>query len=330
MSLRKITTGLLFLTVGKLFLCASDSIYSELWVLDNLEIIGGHEVSVLGNPQVAETDLGNAIEFDGNADQLIINSNPIDTAKEFTVELIFKPFACYPDNIEPRFVHIQGTNDPQEKRVMMELRVNKNNECYLDGFMKTDTENLTLIDETLVHPTEVWHHAAITYKQGTFTTYFNGEKEVSGTVNYSKEIIKPEGKTSLGARMNNRAYYKGMMKVLKVTHTVLDPAGFMNPEDFMQNVTENSYQKSFADEIKTFPNPVDEELKIRLTDHIRGARISVKIINIEGKTIFSNVYSLEEFTGYLSISTSHYLEGTYFLQVKSHKFVENKVLLIRH
>ena len=117
---------------------------------------------------------------------MLVDFNPIMDAKEFTVELVFKPDACYPNNIEPRFLHIQDPDDPEAKRVMIELRIDANNQCYMDGFMKTDSGSLALIDETLVHPTEVWQHVAITYKDSTLTTYFNGTKELSGTLHYSE------------------------------------------------------------------------------------------------------------------------------------------------
>ena len=155
-----------------------DSIYYELWDISNLDSIGGHPVSVLGDPQIVSTDLGDAVKFDGEDDRLLVDFNPIMDAREFTVELVFKPDAFHQGNEAPRFVHIQDPDDPQGKRVMIELRVNENDECYMDGFINTDAESLALIDETLLHSTEVWQHVAITYKDSILTTYFNGTKEL--------------------------------------------------------------------------------------------------------------------------------------------------------
>ena len=210
----------------------SDTLYSELWDISNLEKIGGHSVSAFGNPVIVPTELGDAVEFDGEEDQLLVDFNPLMDATEFTVELIFWPAASYPDFTEPRFVHIQDPEDPEGKRVMMELRINANNQCYLDGYMKTDLEGLTLIDESRVHPTETWHHAAITYKDSTFTTYFNGVKELSGTCHYSEFIVNPTGKTSLGARMNQVAHFSGRMKTLKISHACLEPDQFLSIPGF--------------------------------------------------------------------------------------------------
>ncbi|MFO7668606.1 MAG: LamG-like jellyroll fold domain-containing protein [Bacteroidales bacterium] len=209
----------------------SDTVYYELWDISNLENFGGHTVTALGDPQVVSTEMGNAVQFDGVEDRLLVDFNPIMDAKEFTVELIFKPDACYPNQTEPRFLHIQDPDDPQAKRVMIELRINADNQCYLDGFINTDSDNLTLIDETLVHPTEVWQHVAITYKDSTFTTYFNGIKELSGTLHYTDAIVNTHGKTSLGGRMNHVSFYAGLIKTLKVTHTCLEPEDFIIPEE---------------------------------------------------------------------------------------------------
>jgi len=208
-------------------LIASDTVYYEIWNINNLEIIGGHEVTVFGNPEVVSTKIGDAVKFDGNGDRLIVDFNPLKDAKEFTVELVLKPDACYPDNIDPRLVHIQDPLDSDAKRLMLELRIDKNNQCYMDGFLQTDMMKLPLIDETLLHPTEEWHHIAVTYKDKEFTTYFNGIKELRGIVDYSNIIINTTGKTSLGARLNNIKFYSGLMKTLKVTHTSLDPKDFI-------------------------------------------------------------------------------------------------------
>ena len=101
------------------------------------------------------------------------------------------------------------------------MRIDANNLCYLDGFLNTDVANLALIDESLVHATEVWQHVAITYKDSTFTTYFNGVEELSGTVHYANTIINTFGKTSFGGRMNDVAFFSGLMKTLKVSHARL-------------------------------------------------------------------------------------------------------------
>lgn len=200
----------------------------ELWLLDNLEVIGSHRVMVSGDPEVMDTEMGSAVMFDGDGDRLLVDANPIGGAREFTLEVLFKPTASYPENREPRFVHIQDPDDPQQKRVMIELRINEQNLCYLDGFIRTDGDDLALIDETLTHPSGEWHHAAITFKQGTFTTYMDGKKELTGQVSYMDAILSASGKTSLGGRMDDRNWFNGLIRAVRVTHAALEPADFMS------------------------------------------------------------------------------------------------------
>lgn len=205
--------------------CSSQK--EEVWNLDNLESIGGHGVTVIGDPQVVETELGKAIKFDGDGDLILVDFNPLGGTDEFTVEVVFKPEDCYPENNAPRFLHFQDPDDPEEKRLMIELRLNEKKECYLDGFLNTDTSRLTLIDEKLVHPTEVWLHGAATYKNKIFTTYVNGVKQLSGFVGYEHSFINPTGKVSIGGRMNKVNWFNGTVKTLKITNVALEPKDFI-------------------------------------------------------------------------------------------------------
>ncbi len=206
-------------------------INSETWNIDNLDKIGGHDIVVNGDPEVVETEIGTAVKFDGDGDMLLVDYNPIGVAKAFTVEVVFKANASYPENIAPRFIHIQDPDDPDQKRLMIELRINENNQCYLDGFMLTDTTHLTLIDEKLVHPTKQWNHAAVTFEKGVMTTWFNGEQELSGQLGYAETLINPIGKVAIGGRMDHRSWFSGYIKTLKVTHEVLSPDEFIQLSD---------------------------------------------------------------------------------------------------
>ena len=199
----------------------------ENWEINNLNEIGGHAVTVFGNPEVVETEIGKAVKFDGDGDMLLVDFNPIGSAKEFTVEVVFKPDASFPNNTAPRFIHIQDPDDPDEKRLMIELRLTEQNKFYFDGFLKSDTSSLALIDKTLLHPTEKWIHAAVTYKDYNLTTYINGEKQLTGQIAYDKHFINPTGKVAIGGRMNKVSWFSGMIKTLKVTQSALKPEHFM-------------------------------------------------------------------------------------------------------
>jgi hypothetical protein len=240
--------------------------------------------------------------------------------------VIFWPNACYPENTDPRFVHIQDPDDPQNKRVMIELRVNQNNECYLDGFMLTDNDNLALIDETLTHPTQTWLHAAITYKEGVFTTYMNGVKELTGNVTYQHLILGETGKTSVGSRMNERNWFSGKIKTIKVTRKALTPEDFLKPGNpaGLSDLLHEEQMYLFS----CYPVPVDNELIISANSKIHS-KISIGILDLLGKDMFSwETYGSEN--PQLKINTSQLENGIYLLQLCANDLRETSRILIQH
>jgi hypothetical protein len=200
---------------------------SQVWELTSLKKIGGHSVTVFGNPQVVKTELGKAIKFNGIDDRLLVDNNPIGTSKEFTVEVIFKPDPAFSISNQPRFIHFQDPADSSAKRLMIELRITEKNEFYLDGYMQTDAAQKTLVNKTLLHPTGQWVHAAVTFKDNIFKTYVNGVQELSGNVAYTELFLEKTGKVSIGGRMNKINYYCGLIKTLKTTRKALEPKDFI-------------------------------------------------------------------------------------------------------
>lgn len=303
----------------------ADTVYSEQWDISDLEEIGGHGVTVFGDPQVVSTELGDAVEFDGVEDQLIVDFNPLKDATEFTIEVILWPAACYPDNKEPRFFHIQDPDDTQGKRVMMELRINQDNHCYLDGFMKNDLESLTLIDETLIHPTESWHHVAISYRDSTFRTYFNGVEELSGTCRYAEKLVNPIGKTSLGARMNQVAHFSGKIKTVRVTHACLEPPEFMAVQDTLTAAV--SPDTVFADYLQVFPNPAG--MWLRLTYSGNTGSGMVRLVDLTGKAAYVRGFR-DRSEIPTTINTSGLSEGIYTLIFQSGHRIHQRRIVILH
>jgi len=205
-----------------------DTAYFEVWELKSLKKIGGHPVQVFGDPEIVKTERGRAIKFDGIDDRVLVDNNPLGDAKEFTIEVIFKADPAYDISNQPRFIHFQDPDDTLAKRVMIELRLTQKNEWYLDGYMLTDAGERTLVNKTLTHPVGEWFHAALTYKNNTFKTYVNGILETSGRVNFTEKLINKVGKVSIGGRMDQRNYYCGLIKTLKITHKALEPHQFIH------------------------------------------------------------------------------------------------------
>ncbi len=198
---------------------------SETWLINSLEKIGDATVTVEGNPQLTNSPLGKVVSFDGAGDRLLVDENPLVGATEFTIEIIFNPAAAFPKNAEPRFFHIEAADNPN-RRVTIELRLNNNNQWYLDAYIKSEKSQMTLIDSTKVHPVGKWAHAAITYKNRAFISYVNGKKELEGQVDYLP--IAMSAKTSIGARMNQVHWFNGEIAQVRVSHRVLSPMEFLS------------------------------------------------------------------------------------------------------
>jgi hypothetical protein len=216
---------------GILLAKGQDAYVNELWKMNSLTQIGGHGIEVMGNPQIVDTELGPAMEFSGENERIVVDANPVADAKEFTIEVLLKPDAGINKENQPRFIHIQDPDDPAEKRILLELRVNGNDQVYFDGFIKTDKAKLTLIDETKTHPSNEWIHAALVFSNQTMSTYINGKPELTGSLEYDLSIINPTGKTSIGGRMDQRNWYKGLIHSMKISHKALSPDEFMSIQD---------------------------------------------------------------------------------------------------
>jgi hypothetical protein len=301
----------------------TDTTYYEIWDINSLDSTGGHDITVIGNPEIVDTELGDAVKFDGDGDMLLVDANPVGDAKEFTVEVIFKPDAAYSISNDPRFIHIQDPDDPMEKRIMMELRINPLNEWYLDGFMKTDIDDLALIKESLTHPTEEWMHAAITYKGNVFKTYVNGIEELSDTVKYNTDIINPTGKTSVGARMNEIKWYSGLIKTLKVSHKALEPSEFI-VNQISQVFDHFNLNK---EGITVFPYPADQfvNIAIGLTKKSEG---QIYVYNVKGEKVNADESFFYKGINLLRMNTEHLTEGIYYVVVNIDNYTLAKSLII--
>src|SRR5688572_27169443 len=88
--------------VGALPAAAGDTV---VWRLDNVTRIGGHAVTVAGTPRVVATDIGSAVAFDGAADGLFIEANPLAGQSRFTIDLVFQPAPGGAE--EQRVLHVE-------------------------------------------------------------------------------------------------------------------------------------------------------------------------------------------------------------------------------
>jgi acetyl esterase/lipase len=180
------------------------------WRLDNLKAIGGHAVTVAGSPRVVQTDIGPAIEFNGQTDGLFIDTSPLTGLTRFTIDLVFQADADAPE--EQRVLHIQ--EDGTESRALIEIRAVARDRWALDTYLRSGDARLTLLDRGVTHPDARWHVATLTYDGTTMTDYVDGVKEGSGAV-----VFAPlrTGRTAIGVRLNRVSWFKGRVHSMRIT-----------------------------------------------------------------------------------------------------------------
>jgi hypothetical protein len=194
------------------------------WLLDNLETIGGHAVTVAGAPKLIDTDGGKAIAFDGVDDGLFLDVHPLAGMSAFTVEVVFRP--ARDGAPEQRFFHMQEA--ASESRVMFETRLVDNERWFLDTFIKSGHRDVVLYAEEHQHPLDAWQHAAIVVDGKSMRHYVNGQLELSEPLDYTPQHA---GRTSLGVRLNRVHWFKGAIRTLRFTPRVLPPEDFLHASD---------------------------------------------------------------------------------------------------
>jgi len=182
---------------------------NNVWVLKDIEMVAGFQPKVLGNPVIVNDFYGHSVSFNGVGDGLIMPVNPLENLKEFTVEVLFRPSLDGP--AEQRFIHFQ---DHGNNRGLIETRVTPGGKWYLDTYLHNgaDDSGLTLADSTLLHPLDEWYMVALVYDGTTMSHYVNGVKEAEG-----KTVFGPmgAGETSLGVRLNQVFWYKGLIREIR-------------------------------------------------------------------------------------------------------------------
>ena len=207
----------ILLTLPALAAVAADE--PEVWVFDRLDRIGGHPAQVFGTPSVIDTDKGKAVDFDGVEDALFIDNHPLAGARAFTWEVIFRP--AKGGRPEQRFFHMQETGSLH--RLLMETRLIGDEWC-LDTFAASSSGDQTLIDRKLLHPLDRWHHVALVYDGTQMRSYVNAKLELSAAVTLAPH---GEGKTSVGVRFNKIDYFRGAIRMARMSRRALAPAEFL-------------------------------------------------------------------------------------------------------
>jgi hypothetical protein len=197
----------------------------QVWIFDRLAEIGGLKTTVLGNPKVIDTPLGKAVEFDGDGDAIFFEVHPLAGAAAFTWEVIFRPDSG--GRPEQRFFHFQErdpkTGNDTNTRLLFETRLTGGS-WYLDSFALSGQASRALMNRERLHPLDAWYHAAMVYDGKEFSNYVNGELEGKAPIQLAPQ---GPGRASAGVRINLRDYFKGAIRMARMTRRALTPAEFL-------------------------------------------------------------------------------------------------------
>ena len=203
------------LILATLSLAASSQ---EVWRFDRLNKLGGHRVTVEGNPKVVNSPRGKVVAFDGDGDALFVEVHPLAGAEKFTWEVIFRPDCD--GKKEQRFFHLQENGS--QNRLLFETRVG-GGAWYLDSFGASSTGSKALMDPKLTHKCDQWYHVASVYDGDVFSNYVNGVLQGKAEV---KLAPQGAGRTSAGVRINRVDYFKGAIHSARFTRRALRPDEF--------------------------------------------------------------------------------------------------------
>lgn len=181
----------------------------------------GGTVVLSGDPVITnDCPFGEAVLFDGVDDQILLQETPLAGLNSFTVEVLIRP--DWGATLEPRFLHIgdPGGGD----RMMLEGRLVEGGGWALDSYLRAGESWLVLLDRELQHPVGEWAHVALVVENGQAKNYMNGQFELEGTL-----VFDPidTGVVSIGARGNQRHWFKGAIHSVTITPRALKPEEFL-------------------------------------------------------------------------------------------------------
>ncbi len=218
--------------LGVLAISVSGAEAQTVWKFNNLSRIGGLVPKVEGTPQLVDSPVGKAVQFNGADTALFFPARPLVGAKTFTIEAIIRPEG---GNLEQRWMHIaetdpktgldanpNGVSDPNP-RFMFEVR-QKDGQWWLDAFVNSASGSKALIDPAKTHPINQWYAVAQTYDGKTYRSYVNGVLEGEGDVAFTPHSA---GHMMVGVRMNHVNWFKGSVAQARFTDHALSPREFL-------------------------------------------------------------------------------------------------------
>jgi hypothetical protein len=205
------------------------------WTFDRLDRIGGMATKVEGHPQIIDSPVGKAVQFNGIDDALFIDTHPLAGASTFTFEAIFRPdggefaqrwFHLAERNVKTGLLAPEGYPQTADtnSRFLFEIRT-RDGQWWLDAFLNGSGYRSLLMFEDQKHPVGRWYHVAQTYDGKMHRSYVNGV--LQGELPLTLYRPMGPGASSVGTRINRVSYFKGAVHLARFTSRALMPDEFV-------------------------------------------------------------------------------------------------------
>ena len=192
------------------------------WTTDRIASFGDQSFQIDGQPTVVESPFGQALYFDGQDDALVVDSHPLRGAREFTIEMLFRPDSG--GGSEQRVLHLQ--QDDSDDRILLETRL-MGEQWFMDSYIKSDNKGYTLFAKRYLHPLDRWFHVALVVDGERMTQFVDGEQELARKIDF---LPPATGRTSLGVRINRVDWFRGAVRRVRFTPGALSPDDFFPVE----------------------------------------------------------------------------------------------------
>ncbi|MBI5474863.1 MAG: hypothetical protein HY961_21185 [Ignavibacteriae bacterium] len=328
----------LLLFIAGATLNAQTDTMTTTWILDRIDSLGGRATSALPDwPSLVETPHGRSASFDGVNDAFLLQCNPLGSANSFTIEVFFRPDTA--GGNEQRFIHIRNSaND--NRRVLLETRLLPDRRWVFDTFIRSDISSLTLIDSTRRFSGATWHHVALTFANDTMRQYVDGAELLAGRVLY--QPIDINGRISIGARQDPRSWFRGLIRMIRISRRALAPAEFYIPTT---SVDEERQSKPQGFKLhQNFPNPFNPTTNIFYTltpfsllpqgewvgePPRSGVRVTLKIYDLLGREVATLLDRAEEPGEHsLVFNAANLSTGAYCYRLQMGQYAETKKMML--
>jgi hypothetical protein len=300
------------------------------WSLGDIDtvhgLLGAYTMTKLTQwPSIVSTPYGKAALFNGINQAVLVRCAPLGTATAFTVEVYFHPdsLVLSGTNNEQRFIHIRNAaND--NRRVLMETRTFPTICWILDTYIQSDSSKLTLNDSSTTHTDGAWHHVALTYSNGIMRQYVDGIELLSGSVLYQQ--IDTNGNISIGARQDPRSWFKGAIKMVKISKRALLPSEFSIPT--VVSVPDMATHPIEFALHQNYPNPFNPATTISFYLP-RESQVRLEVFNVLGQKVVTLIDGKRAAGNYsASFDASLVSSGIYFYRLSTSTQTISKKMIV--